>query len=218
MFDLDFVNKSLGLCDEPYMSNEDFHNRTEEILGSLFLRSNCVTKKDYRKHCDYIFKSYEINFKAVGGPPDIEDIILNIETDNWEKMLELGKLDLCYGQGKQGYLKFISYQDFEKDFMAEQAIEKLAEMWYTDYHFEDSDDMFEYVMKILNEHNLAYTYPESKLIEYRKGKREIVCFNDCQNLLLPEWQLHMIISRGGSHEYTADEIKALLSVSIISKD
>jgi hypothetical protein len=177
------------------MTDEEFSVKVSEILSQLILEVNCLTEADREAHTAEILESYNHNFEYYKGPPDLQEIVSDIFETNWEFMLEIGYLDYYYGTGKTESLRsLIELEDDEKD-EGDYAAE-LADLWFEDYAFGASNNLDSYIKDILDSKHMCYKNSDSVVGAYLKHFKYKIYFNDCQNLLIPEWNLDMYSSVG----------------------
>jgi hypothetical protein len=217
---------SLQVQDHDHMSEDEFVKEVQRNLSELIARSCDNTLEDHEKICNKILKCYKDNFEFRKGPPNLFDEIMeDILEDNWETLLEIAYLDFYHGQGMSfGYYDCL---DFEEEGVYEKEdsdyINELAQMWEEDYVREYNEDLSDYIIEILDEYKLSYEVDSLEINNYFKSSDYLLYFNDCQNLLIPEWNIIMFASAyTGNYKYTNytdiynDDNFKLLASTIVS--
>lgn len=158
----------------------------ERLLGTLILDCNAISDEDRTDHIERVRSLYFRSFKYNEGPPNIADVQFAVVEENWNIILKIAELDFQCTDPNVGVHEAIraTFPYFDD----EAILSEIAEYWFETYGGGSSEALRYYVEELICEEKHSY---RDHIVDVQNA---YYYFNDCQNLLIEEWQLCMLKS------------------------
>lgn len=194
------------------LKSRNYEEELLSFLNRLVIVKNDTSDEMHEYHLNVVEEAYnkalERTMKEINRIPTMNELMYFVSEFNYNILMELAAHDYHQGLGKYGYSSEVGPYHNEGEYISE-----IYNLWCDSLSMHLCFNTNVYLSDLLCELDLSY-YDDIDM-NYHMGTNFelIICVNDAQNLLFPEWHFKSI-ARG----YMFEEESYMLRLSYLNEE